>query len=81
MLAIEIVGGEIVIIIICVSQILVYLSLNGANTSFGISEDSIALSIAAAGTETDTQPDGPCSSSEKENRGNNAKAETEGSLN
>jgi hypothetical protein len=57
------------------------LCLNRSDTSLGISENSIALSIASASTKTNAQPDGPSATLEEKNRGDHAKAKAKTGLN
>lgn len=64
----------------CLNFELIVLGLDSSNTSLGISENGIALSITSTSTKTNSQPDGEGSSSEKENRGNDAKAKTKRGL-
>lgn len=56
------------------------LSLDGADTSLGLSENGIALRVASAGTETDTQPHGPSTASEEQNGGDDTETETKSGL-
>jgi len=57
------------------------LCLNRPDTSLGVSENSIALSVASASTKTNAQPNGPSTTLEEKNRGDDAKAKAKTGLN
>lgn len=57
-----------------------FLSLDGSDTSLGVTENSVALRVASASAKANSEPDGPCSSSEKQDGGDDTETKAQTGL-